>query len=93
MRRFAFLAALALAGCGVNSDADCRTLCSWWQTYCTSETLESCLSDCGDTSESAADGIKRCVDGEGWGTPSSCRSASCCVRFVYSDASYRQQCL
>ncbi len=93
MARLVLLAAVLLAGCSVNSDGDCNQLCTWWARYCTGEPLSSCVSDCKDTTESAAEGLKRCAQGQGWGTPSNCRSASCCVRFVYSDYNYRQQCL
>lgn len=93
MRRFLLVAAVVLGGCGGNSDADCQQLCAWWFRYCSGETLASCVADCKDTTESAAEGLKRCVQGQGWGTPSNCRSASCCARFVYSDYNYRQQCL
>jgi len=78
-------------GCGGNSEEDCQKVCDWWAVYCTGETKESCMSDCSDTDESAEEAITRCVDGEGWGTPSSCKSASCCVRFVYDD--YSGQCI
>lgn len=78
--------------CPVNSSEDCRQVCEWWQKYCTGETLESCLSDCRDTTESASEAVARCVRGEGWGVPSSCRSASCCVRFVYDETYYRTTC-
>lgn len=89
--RLVLALAVATSGCVVNSDTDCRTLCTWWQRYCTSETVDSCVADCLDTTESAAQGITRCVNGQGWGTPSTCQSAGCCVRFVYSD--YQQRCV
>ena len=90
---FAIVCTLAfLPACG-NSEADCQTVCDWWVGYCFAETHESCMSDCLDTDESAAEAIDRCVDGQGWGTPSSCVSASCCVRFVYWPYQYEQQCL
>lgn len=79
-----------LAGCAVNSDADCQRLCEWWQRACSAEPVSSCLEDCQDTSESAAAGLERCVDGEGWDpTPPTCQSAGCCVRFVYDDYATR----
>lgn len=85
-------AALLLAGCAVNSDADCQTLCTWWQKACTAEPLSSCVSDCKESTESAAEGIARCVEGQGWDlSPSTCQSAGCCVRFVYDD--YRARCV
>lgn len=84
------VASLLLASCAVNSDADCQTLCEWWQKACTAEPLSSCLSDCKDTTESAKEGITRCVEGAGWNSnPSTCQSAGCCVRFVYSDYATR----
>lgn len=92
MRILLLLTALLLLGsCAVNSDADCQTLCQWWQQACTAEPLASCLSDCRDTTESASEGVKRCVQGQGWNpTPSTCQSAGCCVRFVYAD--YQSRC-
>jgi len=57
--------AVAAGGCVVNSDSDCRTLCTWWQRSCTSETVNSCVADCLDTTESASQGLARCVNGEG----------------------------
>lgn len=83
---------LWLSSCAVNSDADCQQLCTWWQRACTAEPVSSCVSDCKDTSESAAEGIKRCVQGQGWNpNPSTCQSAGCCVRFVYAD--YKSRCV
>ncbi len=89
----ALAAFAALPGCGGNSDEDCRTVCEWWHQYCFGETVESCVADCKDTDESAKEAITRCVQGQGWGTPSSCVSASCCVRWVYSADSYASYCL
>lgn len=86
-------ALLAGAGCAVNSEADCRTVCTWWQGYCTAESLEGCVADCRDSTESAAQANARCVQGQGWGTPSGCESASCCVRWAYSESTYQQKCL
>ena len=87
MRALVLLAvSLVVSSCAVNSDADCQTLCTWWQRACTSETVASCVSDCRESTERASEGIKRCVQGEGWNpNPSTCQSAGCCVRFVYAD--------
>lgn len=86
------LASLSLASCAANSEADCQALCEWWQRACTAEPLSSCLSDCKDTGESAAEGITRCVEGQGWNpNPTSCQSAGCCLRFVYDD--YQSRCV
>jgi len=82
----------AVAGCGGNSESECRPICEWWQQYCTGESFDSCMSDCQDADEDAATVEKRCVDGDGWGTPSSCQSASCCVRFVYDSYYYDTHC-
>ena len=93
-RRFALVTVgllVALGACGGNSDEDCDAVCSWWAQYCTGESQESCVSDCKDSDESAKDAIDRCVNGAGWGTPSDCKSASCCVRFVHDN--YNDQCL
>jgi len=87
----AIIALAAATGCGGNSAADCDTVCTWWAQYCTGETKESCVSDCKESDESASEAIDRCVNGAGWGTPSDCKSASCCVRFVY--ANYLNECL
>lgn len=86
------VAILGLAACG-NSEEECRPICEWWHEYCSGETLESCMDDCQAADEAADDVHARCVDGEGWSTPSNCVSASCCVRFTYSDYSYEQYCL
>lgn len=81
---------VTMSSCAVNSEADCKALCAWWLRACTAETEASCLSDCRESSESAAEGIKRCVNGAGWNpNPSTCQSAGCCVRFVYADYSTR----
>lgn len=85
------LVTMSLASCAVNSEADCQTVCTWWQRACFAEPLASCLADCRESSESAAEGVKRCVRGEGWNAnPSTCQSAGCCVRFVYDD--FRSRC-
>jgi len=95
-RTFLFTAALLTAGaaaCGGNSESTCRDICDWWHTYCFSEDVESCVSDCTDADESADDVYSRCVEGAGWPEPSSCVSASCCVGFVYWPEQYDLHCL
>lgn len=82
-----------LGACGVNSEADCRTACNWWGTRCTSESVSSCVTDCLETTESASEANTRCVAGAGWTSAPDCRSASCCLRWVYSDDSFRRECL
>ena len=47
--------------------------------------VQSCIDDCRDSDESATEAIDRCVEGNGWSTPSTCQSAGCCVRWVYDD--------
>jgi hypothetical protein len=82
---------VGLSSCAVNSEADCQTLCTWWQRSCFAEPVASCMADCRESTESAAEGIRRCVRGEGWNSnPSTCQSAGCCVRFVYAD--YKTRC-
>ncbi|MEW5738657.1 MAG: hypothetical protein AB1938_07000 [Myxococcota bacterium] len=92
MRFALLLTAALLASCGANSASDCQTLCEWWHRACFAEPISSCLSDCRESAESAAEGIKRCVEGQGWNSnPSTCQSAGCCVRFVYDD--YQARCV
>ncbi len=92
MRSRLLVVLTSLSSCAVNSDADCQRLCEWWGRACTSEPVASCVSDCKGSSESAAEGISRCVQGNGWSpNPSTCQSAGCCVRFVYDD--YRARCV
>lgn len=80
---FSLGAVLGLAGCG-NSESDCQEACSWWGQYCV-DPVESCVEDCLESEESATEAIDRCVDGNGWGTPDTCQSAGCCLRWVYGD--------
>lgn len=87
------LALLGGAGCAVNSDSDCRAVCTWWKGHCTAESLDGCISDCLGSTESAAQAQTRCVQGQGWPAVTTCVSASCCVRWVYGEYAYRQQCL
>ena len=81
-----------LASCG-NSEESCTEICEWWDDYCTGVPFSSCMDDCQSADEDADSVISRCVDGEGWSEPSSCQSASCCVRFVYWEDDYAYQCL
>jgi len=85
------LAGLSL-GCP-NSPTKCEEICSWWSNYCTGESHQSCLDDCAWADESASSVLDRCVAGNGWGTPSNCQSASCCLHFVYWEEQYTRQCL
>ena len=78
-----------VASCGP-SEADCRQLCDWWSQYCTSETTQSCMDDCMDSSQDDVDYARgQCLDS----SASSCKGASCCLRFVYTDYYYRTNCL
>lgn len=78
------------SACGGNGENDCRQVCNWWGNYCV-DSVESCVEDCLESDESAGEAIERCVNGGGWGTPSTCQSAGCCVRFIYAD--YDSRCV
>lgn len=76
-------------GCGP-SEADCETVCDWWIQTCTAETRSSCMDDCMDAwPEDVDHALEDCVGS----TFSSCKGASCCVRFVYSEYYYNNNCL
>jgi len=80
---------LIAAGCGP-SEADCQKLCDWWSGYCTGETHESCMEDCADAWQDDVDyALEQCP---GF-SASSCKGASCCLRFVYTEYYYSQNCI
>ena len=72
------------------SEEDCQRLCDWWKKSCTGESLDSCMNDCADSSQSDVDYAKQqCLDS----SPSGCKGASCCLRFVYEEYYFQQNCL
>jgi hypothetical protein len=79
----------AAAACGP-STAACEELCDWWMGYCTAESKESCMEDCSETSAADVEyAQQQCLAHDA----SSCKGASCCLRFVYEDYYWQQNCL
>jgi hypothetical protein len=81
--------ALGAAGCGPD-EQQCNELCDWWAEYCTSEPRQSCMDDCMDSSaDDVSYAHQQCI---GY-TTSTCKGASCCLRFVYTEYYYSNNCL
>ncbi|MFH1811448.1 MAG: hypothetical protein ABIJ09_22090 [Pseudomonadota bacterium] len=76
------LASLTLAG---PSSSECQELCDWAAQVCTGD--QGCMEDClGSSTAEIDDARSRCLGD----TPSTCKSANCCLKFTY-DAEYWQQ--
>lgn len=86
------LCAMLAAGAGGCGPArqDCEALCEWWAGYCTAEPKESCMDDCLDAWPEDVDyAMQQCLGS----SASSCKGASCCLRFVYEEYYYQTNCL
>ncbi len=92
--KFCILVLCAVAAglsCGGASEEDCTAACSWYAQSCTAaDARSSCIDDC--RSESKADvefATQQCVGM----SVSTCKSAGCCLGFVYESYYYRTNCL
>ena len=76
------------SACGP-AENDCKVLCDWWMGYCTAASHEGCMADCLESSVDDVDyALQQCPDF----SASGCRGASCCLRFVYDDYYWEQNC-
>jgi hypothetical protein len=85
---FLLATCIGLTAACTNPRESCEEICAWYVGFC-DEDEAGCVDDCLFAPADTFAGAEACVES----TPSSCRAASCCVQFVYSDYNYEQECL